>query len=177
MDAYVGQIILFAGNYEPENWAICDGRSLLIQNYVALYSLIGVIYGGDARTTFNLPDLRGRVPVGQGQGTALTMRTLGQSFGTEAVALTEAQLPAHQHQLLALSTPATSPSPIGNLLAQTQGQDVMYFTPPATGTPAVMTLDPATVGSSGQGYPHENRMPMQALNYLICLNGLYPDRP
>lgn len=178
MYAYTGQIILFAGDYVPQNWALCDGSTLRIQDYPALFSLIGTVYGGDSRITFGLPDLRGRAPVGLGQGTGLTSRTLGQSFGTEAVSLDASQIPPHQHKLQALTTAANALTPTGNLLAQTQNQDVAYFTPPAGGTaPTTWTLAANSVAdSAGGNAPHENRMPTQVLNYLICLNSIYPER-
>jgi microcystin-dependent protein len=183
MDAYTGQIILFAGTYEPPGWAFCDGRSLRINDYQALYALIGVTYGGDARTTFNLPDLRGRIAIGQGQGVArapapqLTARVLGQAFGVEQVALSNAQMPAHRHALQAANSPATAQSPASNLLAVPQGGDVVYFTPPSGSTPSAQTLAANTVVPTGANAPHDNCMATQALSYLICLNGLFPDRP
>ncbi|MCC4619711.1 tail fiber protein [Xanthomonas cassavae CFBP 4642] len=183
MDAYIGQIIVFAGNYQPEGWAFCDGRQLLINDYPALYALIGATYGGDARTTFNLPDLRGRLAIGQGQGVArapapqLTARVLAQQVGTETVSLQLAEMPAHRHTLQALNTPATALTPAGQLPAIAQNGDASYFTPPSGSAPAVNTLATNAVSSSGAGQAHDNRMATQTLNYLICLNGLFPDRP
>lgn len=189
MEAYTGQIILFAGDYAPEGWVPCDGRILSIQAYQALYSLISITYGGDGRTTFCVPDLRSRLPIGQGTGQdklqnqPLTPRVLGQTLGTETVTLTESQMPAHQHQLMALNTAATSPDPIGKMLAKpintTPGatsQDVAYFTPPAT-SPNPLPLAADALTSTGGNQAHYNCMPTQALNYLICLNGIYPFRP
>ncbi len=183
MDAYTSQIILFAGNYEPEGWAFCDGRQLPINNYAALYSLIGTTYGGDGRTTFNLPDLRGRVAISQGQGVArspapqLTARVLGQQFGTETVSLQLAQMPAHSHALQAVNAPASALVPTSQLLAVTQGGDTAYITPPSGSTPVVQVLAPNAVSVAGAGQPHDNHMATQTLNYLICLNGFYPQRP
>lgn len=183
MDAYTGQIILFAGDYQPEGWAFCDGRQLPIQTYAALYSLIGTTYGGDGRTTFNLPDLRGRVAISQGQGIArapapqLTARVLGQAFGTETVPLQLAQMPGHNHALQAFNAPASSLVPTGNLPAITQGSNTAYLTPPPGSSPAASTLATNAVNVTGAGQPHDNRMATQTLNYLICLNGLYPQRP
>lgn len=184
MDAYVGQIILFAGNYEPQDWAFCDGRQLQIQNYQALFALIGTSYGGSMPGgNFNLPDLRGRLPVGQGQGIArapapqLTQRVIAQQFGTEAVALQVVEMPPHRHTLQATNTAATALTPVANLLAAPQGADVVYFTPPSGSTPGVSTLAKNTVATAGANQTHDNRMATQTLNYLICLNGLFPDRP
>lgn len=189
MDAYTGQIILFAGKHTPRDWAQCDGRVLKVSEYPALYSLIGNRYGGTAGISFALPDLRGRIPVGQGTGKALdpnknlTTRTLGQSFGSETVLLTMAQIPAHQHELQVLDTPATMTKPTGSLLAKpvnttaATNLDVMYFTPPPAPAPNAIPLSPLAVQDTGSYQAHENRMPSLALNYLICLNGLYPNRP
>ncbi|MGW8338255.1 phage tail protein [Xanthomonas axonopodis pv. khayae] len=183
MDAYTGQIILFAGNYEPQGWAFCDGRQLQINTYMALYSLIGTTYGGDGRTTFNLPDLRGRVAISQGQGIAraptpqLTARVLGQQFGTETVSLQLAEMPAHRHTLQAFNSPASSLTPTGQLPAVTQGGNTGYLTPPAASTPAASTLATNAVNVAGASQPHDNHMATQTLSYLICLNGFYPQRP
>jgi len=183
MDAYTGQIILFAGNYEPEGWAFCDGRQLQLNTYMALYSLIGTTYGGDGKVTFNLPDLRGRVAVSQGQGVArapapqLTARVLGQTFGTETVSLQTAEMPAHSHTLQAVTAPASALTPVGNLLAAPQNSEVAYFIPPAGTTDSVFPLAPTAMSVSGANQPHDNHMATQTLNYLICLNGFYPQRP
>ncbi|WOS40496.1 phage tail protein [Xanthomonas rydalmerensis] len=182
MDAYTGQIILFASFFEPRNWAFCDGRSLPIKNYVALYSLIGTVYGGDGVTTFNLPDLRSRVPIGQGQGEArapapqLTARVLGQQLGAESVTLKLAEIPAHRHTLQATTATATTVVPVNNLLAAPPAPNVEYFTPSST-TQKELSLSADTVETAGANQAHPNRMPTQALNYLICLNGLFPNRP
>ena len=183
MDAYTGQIILFAGPYEPQGWAFCDGRTLQINDYQALYALIGVTYGGDARITFKLPDLRGRAAIGQGQGVArapapqLTTRVLGQALGDENVTLINAQMPAQRHALQAVNSPATALTPTSNMLAVPQSGDVVYFTPPSGSTPNDSTLASTTVASTGTNQPHNNCMATQTLSYLICLNGIFPDRP
>lgn len=183
MDAYTGQIILFASYFEPRNWAFCDGRQLLIKDYVALYSLIGTVYGGDGRITFNLPDLRSRVPIGQGQGVVrapapqLTARVLGQQVGAETVTLKTEEMPAHRHTLQATTAAATSVVPTDKLFAVPPPPDIAYFTPPSGSSPTETTLASDSVGSTGANQAHDNRMPTQALNYLICLNGLFPDRP
>jgi microcystin-dependent protein len=97
MDEYIGTISLFAGNFAPKNWALCNGQILYIQQNNALFAILGITYGGDGKTTFALPDLRGRVPIGVGQGTGLTNRELGKVGGEEAVTLTTAQIPSHTH--------------------------------------------------------------------------------
>ena len=157
MDAYTGQIILFAGDYAPRDWVPCDGRMLNPQEYAALFSLIGATYGGNGLTTFAVPDLRGRLPIGQGQGkdnsqNNLSMRTVGQSFGTETVTLTESQMPAHRHQLTALNAPATTRDPTQNLLAKPvnppgTSKDLAYIIPPV----------PTPPDTSGHGDPGSRR--------------------
>lgn len=190
-DCFIGEIRLFAGNYAPEDWALCNGAALSIADNQALYSLIGVTYGGDARTTFNVPDLRGRVAVGQGQttppaGSTSSNFVLGQSGGVETVSLTAAQNAAHTHTLNAVNVTATATTPVGNMLAappangSTQG---LYMDVSKT-TAISQVADPnfldyaggaASGGASRDaGNPHQNMMPFLALNYIICLKGMYP---
>lgn len=187
MDAYLGQIILFAGDFAPQGWVPCDGRKLSIHEYEALYSLIATAYGGDGRTTFAVPDLRSRLPVGQGAGQdkaqnkPLTPCVLAQPLGSETVTLTTNQLPAHRHQLMALNTTATSTDPAGRMLAKphniiSAGTDMAYFTPPAT-APAPIPLAADALTFTGGSQPHNNCMPTQALTYLICVLGVYPHKP
>jgi len=97
VDSYVGEIRMFGGNYAPDGWALCDGSLLQVANNEALFSLLGSTYGGDGRSTFGLPDLRGRLPVGQGQGTGLSNRVLAQAIGAETVALAAAEVAPHSH--------------------------------------------------------------------------------
>lgn len=177
MDPYIGEIRLFAGNYAPENWAICDGAPLAVKDYQALYALIGTTYGGNGTTTFALPDLRGRVPVGQGTGTGLTPRTIGQTGGTEKVSLNASQLPPHNHQITVTTTAATTSTPGNSVnLAATTAPTSNYLA--ATGAfSAERTLAPATVGQSGASAQHENMMSTVVLNYIISLNGIWPSQP
>jgi microcystin-dependent protein len=133
-----------------------------------LFSLLGTTYGGDGRITFALPDLRGRVPVGFGQGTGLTTRDLGQTGGAEQVALTVDQMPAHSHTANASSASADSTSPAGNLLAVSKSKEI-YSTAGASAT-----LNPAAIGSAGGGQPHENMPPFLTLNCIIALEGIFP---
>ena len=118
MDGFIGEIRMFAGNYAPQNWALCDGSQLPISGNEALFSLIGTSYGGDGISTFALPDLRGRIPICQGQGNGLTPRVLGQSFGAEGVALGLSEMPSHTHALSA-GAQASAASPQGNLPGST----------------------------------------------------------
>lgn len=177
-DYYVGEIRLFAGLREPANWAFCDGRTLAISGLEVLFSLIGTTYGGNGQTTFALPDLRGRVPVGQvpkGQapGPGLTPWQMGQTFGSPTVTLAADQIPPHNHPLQGSSTSATSADPKGNVLATTPSK--IYDTP-SDEPEKVAAFSSKAVGSEGGDQSHENMMPYLALNYIIALNGLYPSR-
>lgn len=174
-DAYVGEIRMFGGDYAPQDWALCDGRALKISDYQTLYSLIGLTYGGDGVTNFNLPDLRGRIPINNGQGTGLTNRTLGRNFGSEQIALTVNNIPAHTHSVI-VGGPATSadPSPAGSpavakYLGNTSGFN-LYSSLPSDGS-----MSSSEIGNAGgRGTAHDNMMPSLSINYIISLNGIYP---
>ncbi|MDN4163326.1 phage tail protein [Nocardioides abyssi] len=165
---YLGEIRMFAGNFAPQGFELCDGRLLPISEHDALYALLGTTYGGNGETTFGLPDLRGRLPVHQGTGTGLSPRTLGQAYGTEQVTVTTAQLPAHHHAMTA-ATAATSTSPVGALPGVPVG-GAAYAEPSA----AAHTLHAATVTSAGGTQPHDNRMPTLAITFIIATAGLFP---
>lgn len=191
----LGEIRAFAGNFAPyPNWLPCDGRLLQIQQYSALFSIIGTTYGGDGKITFALPDLRGRAAIGMGQGPGLSNRAWGEKSGTETVTLNSAQIPAHIHPLTGATvaipgSPASSsngdqPSPIGNIPAITQTPDATtcasYVVPSrATGTLANGTTAPLTgntAANAGGGQAHSNMQPYLAIYYIIAVNGLYPSR-
>lgn len=171
-EAYIGEIRLFAGNYAPEGWAMCDGRLLAIGDNDALFSLIGTTYGGDGRSTFALPDLRGRLPMGQGAGPGLMPRSIGQQLGTENVSLLEQQIPAHSHNFVASTAAAESSSPANALLGDTEG-DVFYV---ESSNPELQTMDSKAVTNTGDSQPHNNIMSSLAMNYIISLVGIYPPR-
>ncbi len=181
-DAYFGEIRLFAGSYAPQNWHICDGSLLQIQQYQALFTLLGTTYGGNGTTDFALPDLRGRVPVGMGQGPSLTNRVIGQKSGTSTVTVTQAQMPAHTHAFNASSTTATAQTLTnGAGLASSQslptGQ-VAYYAPNSLVTDSKVQASMAANAISsapGGGGPHNNLMPYLTINYIICTNGLFPN--
>ncbi len=169
---YVGQIKMFAGNFAPVGWALCDGSLLTVQGNDALFSLLGTTYGGDGRTTFGLPDLRGRIPIHYGQGAGLTNRPLGQKSGAENFTLTEAQLPAHNHGAIkALEEAATSLSPTGNITAQ----DVSTRFYRDLANPQALSANALSTASGG-GNNVSNLMPFQCINFIIALVGNYPSR-
>lgn len=179
MTPYVGQIMMFAGNFAPVDWHICDGSLLNIADYNALFALIGTAYGGNGTTTFGIPNLRGRLPVGQGQGTGLSNRILAVKGGEENVTLTQAAMPLHNHNLMASTAPATVNTPGNSVLASVPANHTFYFDAPnplpsgVTPTP----LGPGVLSSTGSNVPHDNLMPATAINYIIALNGLYPQQP
>lgn len=180
MDYYLGEIRIFAGNYAPQNWLLCQGQSLNIAEYQALYSLLGTLYGGNGVSTFNLPDLRGRIPVGQGTGPGLTARTLGQTGGSETVTLTSANLPAHSHAFNTLAAPATTgvlAAGNGNQAFAQGASGAMTYLKNTAPSPTATTLDAASYGSSGGGQAHNNMMPSMGLSFIIAVDGgLYPQR-
>lgn len=180
MDYYIGEIRLFAGNYAPEGWHLCDGSSLPISGNEALYSLLGNLYGGD-QASFNLPDLRGRVPVGIGKLTGGNDYTLGAKGGAQQVTLIPAEMPAHNHPLQAYTTDATTGDPTGSkVFAKSKPQDstytdVKYYdTLPASQTVPDAIMNISSVQPAGSGLAHNNMMPYGVINYIIALNGLYP---
>lgn len=168
-ESYLGEIRMFTGSYAPQGWAPCDGRLLPINTNQALYSLIGVIYGGDGVNTFALPDLRGRVPIHYSSVPNNTY-PLGAKSGSETVSLTTAQMPAHSHTVQALSTPATQQSPDASALWAQAG---MYSDGTGT-TPAPMNS--SAISAAGASQPHNNMMPSLPLTFMIALVGIYPPR-
>ncbi|MFH6784763.1 MULTISPECIES: phage tail protein [Methylobacterium] len=178
-DAYVGQIILFGGNWAPENWALCDGKIMKIHDHPALYTILGIRFGGDGRETFGLPDLRSRVPVGIGQGEGLGAYAIGATGGVETVTLLADQMPSHTHAITAMNTLGTQADPTDAFLAQTADPSGMNPNTPSyvpSATTGKVPLNQGSVSTAGASAPHTNMPPYLALNYIICVNGLYPGR-
>lgn len=168
-EAFVGEIRMFAGNFAPRGWAFCDGQLLQVSQNDALFSLFGTIYGGDGRTTFGLPDLRGRVPVHQGQGPGLSNRRIGEKAGEESVTLTANQVGAHQHSLSASTDTASDTSPAGNVTA-TSGSGNIY------GNNIGVAMKGDAIGTTGGSQSHSNLMPTQCVSFIVSLFGVYPSR-
>jgi len=165
---YVGEIRIFAGNFAPSGWFLCQGQLLPISEYDVLFNLIGTTYGGDGVSTFALPDLQGRVPVHVGQGPGSSYQ-LGESGGTEAVTLTAAQMPAHAHALQASQDAAQATAgPDGSVPADA-GANAIY----GSATPGV-GLDTSAVVAGGGGQPHGNVAPFLCVNFIISAFGIYP---
>jgi microcystin-dependent protein len=175
-DPYVGQICLFAFNFAPVGWQLCNGALLPVSEYETLFTLLGTTYGGDGVNTFAVPDLRGRLPIGMGTSTQGNNYQIGQSGGQETVTVTTNQMPSHTHTVAANNVAATSPTPsstsiIGALQATT-GATSMLFTSAAGA--ANTTLAAATVGNQGGSIPVSIIQPILAANYCISLFGIFP---
>ena len=171
-EPFLGEIRMFGGSFAPRSWALCDGQLLAISQNSALFSLLGTFYGGDGRTTFALPDLRGRVPMHQGTGPGLTPRQIGRNGGSENETLTVAQMPAHNHSFQASVDVADSGYPALQLAANTEPASVYNNVPPDTGT----AMDANAVDSTGGSQSHSNLMPFQCVNFIIALFGVFPSR-
>lgn len=167
----LGEIKLFAGNFAPRGWALCDGQLLSISQNTALFSLLGTTYGGDGRTTFALPDLRGRVPIHAGNGPGLSSKSLGELSGTETNVLSISNLPSHSHTINAVSEDGNESSPAGNLPAGTKLLDKEY-----SGASATATMNASMVGNTGGNQAVNNMQPYLTVNYIIALQGIYPSR-
>jgi microcystin-dependent protein len=177
---FLGEIEFFGFNFPPKNWALCAGQILPINQYQALFSLLGTTYGGNGITNFMLPDLRGRVPIGQGSGGGLTPRLLGAVGGEETHTLVPSELPKHTHQVNAdANTAATVVTlPAGHLLAvglNKSGGGSVPINLYGTVVPDV-TMGPNTIGPSNGATAHANMMPYLVLNACIALSGIFPSR-
>jgi len=184
MESYIGQIIAVSFKFEPLNWMVCDGRLLEISQYQPLYSLIGTTYGGNGQTNFAIPDLRGRLAVHQGQGAGLSNYSVGQVGGEEYHTLLSGEF-ADAHSLMATvrvpndptkppetPTPTTSvPGPTVALTANANNKVQIYGPGPAD-----TLFNMGAMFFAGKGLPHENRQPFQVINYIICVEGIYPTR-
>ena len=158
---------MFAGNFAPRSWAFCDGQLLTISQNDALFSLLGTIYGGDGRTTFGLPDMRGRIPIHAGSGPGLTPRNIGAKSGAESVTLTQNQLPRHTHNARALDKPGDSGNPQNRHWASTSGTPEFYN----AGSPNV-DMDTNLLPTAGGSQSHHNVMPFLCIHFIIALVGI-----
>ena len=182
-DPFIGEIIMFGGNFAPRGWALCDGQLLSISSNSALFSILGTTYGGDGRTTFGLPDLRGRVPMHAGNGPGLSSRPLGQRSGVEIVTLTTNQIPAHNHTatttstLRATSANGTVNAPAGNILAN-DGNDRIYndSVAPDVSLSTAAIESTTSVADTGGNQAHTNVQPYLVVNFIIALQGTFPSR-
>lgn len=186
MEPFIGQLCVFGFNFAPQGWAICDGSLLPINQYQALFSLLGTTYGGDGKTTFGLPDLRGRAPICIGQGQGLSNISMGDKGGSESVSLTPGQMPAHTHGVTATAALAASATPLSNspvglvpaTTNETGGSTIVNAYGPADGThlAANAATVSVTCGAAGGGKPVAIRNPYLGMNWCIATEGVFPQR-
>jgi len=201
MEGTIGEVRMFAANFAPKTWALCQGQLMPINTNQALFAILGTTYGGNGVNNFALPDLRSRAQVGAGQGIGLSAYVNGEQVGTETVTLLQAQIPSHTHIATVGAATGTSANgslkaslagdgqsnPGGNFLGNPTGQGVTEYA--TSGTPVAMASGSVTVsvtggpqmgalqvGTTGQSQPHANLQPYLAINYIICLNGIFPSR-
>ena len=160
---YVGEIRMFGSNFAPAGWMFCEGQTLPIAENEVLFQLIGTTYGGDGESTFDLPDLRGRLPLHMGGGF-----TLGQAAGVETVTLTVDQIPSHSHPFLASTSVASQTIPTGNVVAQSTQATVYIDRSPGP------TMAGAVIQPAGGSQPHDNFQPYLCVNFIISLFGIFP---
>ena len=192
MQGVIGEVRLFAGNFAPRTWALCQGQLLAIASNTALFSIVGTTYGGDGRTTFKLPDFRGRDPLGTGTGPGLNTIALGATGGIEDWNMTTLTMGAHNHIINASTLSATVKLPCENGPGNTDGPTTAYFAQLendagddwADASAATKVMGPAavifggsvTMSTEGQGQSVDNIEPRLRLNYIICMQGIYPSR-
>ena len=172
MDPFIGQIQAFGFNFAPRGWALCNGQLLPISQNQALFSLLGTTYGGDGRSTFGLPDLRGRVPIHSGKGPGLTSRQLGQEAGAETTTLNINQIPSHSHSVVIRALEeGNSGDPEGKLIA---GNGLSSFGSDNSST--LKNLKPIDSSNTGANQSHNNMQPYLCINFCIALQGIFPSR-
>jgi microcystin-dependent protein len=168
MNPFIGQIRIFAGNFAPVGWLFCDGSLLSIDEYQALYALLGTTYGGDGANNFGLPDLRGRTPIHQGFGPDGQNYVIGEQLGDETETLLPNHLPAHTHTLTASSAIANTPNPANNYIAQSSQVNAFFGDNPN------VTMQNNALTLVGGSQPHENRMPFLTTSFIIAYEGIFP---
>jgi len=170
-DPFVAEIRIYPFNFAPRGWAFCNGQLMPLSQNTALFSLLGTTYGGDGRSTFGLPNLQGRAVVHPGQGPGLSLRSLGETGGSDAVTLLHSEIPAHTHALAASNEIGEDRKAVGEAMARSTGGP-LYGPVPAT--PVAMAAE--AVASLGGSQPHNNLMPYLTLNFCIALQGVFPPR-
>ena len=173
MQPFLGEIRNFGFNFAPRGWASCNGQLLSIAQNTALFSLLGTTYGGNGQTTFALPDLRGRVPVGMGNGPGLSPIVQGEMAGQESHTLIASEMPQHNHVLNAKTAGGNQGGPSGNLLAASDQRNSQYATSATSGD---TTMAATTIGTAGGNQPHNNMQPFLGSNFAIAVEGIFPAR-
>jgi microcystin-dependent protein len=171
-DQFLGEIRLFAFGRAPTGWMVCNGQALSISSNTALFNLIGAVYGGDGVNTFNLPDLRGRVPISTGSGPSLPAYTLGQAAGEEAHTLLDAEMPSHSHGLVSTTNPGTTTTPGTGVHVAASSSGKNIYNTPANAAP-YDAMAPCVI-SAGTNLPHDNCMPSVCCNFCIATEGVFP---
>jgi len=172
-DPFVAEIRIFPFNFAPKGWAFCDGQLLPISQNTALFSLLGTTYGGDGKSNFALPNMQGNAPMAPGQGPGLSLHDLGETGGTEAVALIENEMPQHNHGLMAAVPPALLFAPSSATgLARSAGGSAYQ-----TSNAGLVAMNIQAVTQNGNNQPHNNMMPYLTLNFCIAMQGVFPSRP
>jgi microcystin-dependent protein len=173
-EKFVAEIRIFAGNFAPTGWALCNGQLMPISQNTALFSLLGTTYGGDGKSTFALPDLQGSAPMQAGQGPGLSLRDLGETAGEQAVTLLQTEMPVHSHTAQG-STGSNQTTPVNNAWASGAklGGGNLYF--PSTPASNVQ-MNPFGTSIAGGNLPHNNMMPFLGLTFIIALQGVFPAR-
>jgi len=177
---FVAEIRIFAGNFAPTGWALCNGQLLPISQNTALFSLLGTTYGGDGKSTFALPNLQGSAPMQAGQGPGLSLRDLGEQAGEQFVTLIQSEMPAHAHTFMANNAAGTTVTSASNALAvpvagaskTSQGNVVNYYAPLSS----QVTMNPQELSIAGGSQPHNNMPPYLTLTFIIALQGVFPAR-
>lgn len=171
LEPFIGEMMMTGANFCPRGWTDANGQLLAVSQNQALFSLLGTTYGGDGRTTFGLPDMRGRVAIHTGQGPGLTNRKQGGKGGMETHTLNVNELPSHTHNLMASNATATSKAPNGKVLAKAKRN---VYAPSSPGS--LSQLAPISIGTVGNSQPHNNMQPFLTIRYCIALQGIYPSR-
>lgn len=176
MESFIASIMMFGFNFQPRGWMYCDGRLVPISQYTAVFSLLGTTFGGNGQTNFGLPDLRGRVPVGMGQGPGLQPVQLGEMAGTPSMTLTINQMPAHTHGAATTvgvsSSNPSSDEAAGNVLANTATNFYAAANTASGGLGAVST----SIQPAGGSQPFDMHQPYLGINFCICMEGIFPSR-
>lgn len=172
-DPFVAEIRMFAGNFAPTGWALCNGQLLPISQNTALFSLLGTVYGGDGKSTFALPNLQGSTPVGQGQGSGLSEYFLGQQGGSQFITLLQSEMPAHNHLLQTYTDDLADLNEVSPNVILGKGSGVTPFNPPAN---ANTNMNFQAISIAGASLPHNNMMPYLTVTFIIAMQGVFPPR-
>ena len=171
MDPFVAEIRIFPFNFAPRGWAFCDGQILPLSQNTALFSLLGTTYGGDGRSNFALPDMRGNAPMHPGQGPGLSLHDLGETGGSATVTLLESEIPSHAHTMVASNQPGEDPQAVAESLARSVGANLYQAS-----NAGLVQMSPNAIAHAGGDQPHNNMQPYLTLNFCIALQGVYPPR-